>query len=71
MLIANEAPSGLFSNLIGPDTWAMARQFCAQEIALCVVGVEPDVAACYDFYCALSGLTGKSTKYMRNFIACF
>lgn len=58
MLITNGPPSGLLSDLNGPDTWQLGKRFQERRIALSVVGVQLSIAICSDFYTALSQRTG-------------
>lgn len=59
IVITDGAPSGLFSDLVGPDPWERAHALKRSDIILTVLGIQPDVAICYDFYCALSQITGR------------
>jgi len=69
ILITDGAPNGLFTlldvtpnsrfaQITGADTWLVANEFKKQGITLVVVGVEPSVLPCDDFYCALAHKTG-------------
>lgn len=60
ILFTDGAPSGLFTNLNGPDPWDISNKFRERDITLIVVGVEPGILSCDDFYCALAQNTGKS-----------
>jgi Mg-chelatase subunit ChlD len=65
ILITDGAPNGIFTlrddrfaQLNGADPWLVANEFDRQGIILAVVGVEPSIAECDDFYCALARKTG-------------
>ncbi len=40
------------------DLWQIADEFVKQDITLVVVGIEPSIIVCDDFYCALANKTG-------------
>ncbi|CAF3318803.1 unnamed protein product [Rotaria socialis] len=40
------------------DLWELADEFDKQNITLVIVGIEPSVVVCDDFYCALAHKTG-------------
>jgi len=40
------------------DLWLVADDFVSRDITLVVVGIEPSVVVCDDFYCALANKTG-------------
>ena len=63
VLIVDGAPNGLFTLLNGPDPWVMATWFRNDGVVLAVVGVEPSVAECEDFYCALAEKTGRHAGF--------
>ncbi len=51
-LLHNECPWN--SN----DLWRVTDEFERQDITLVVIGIEPSVVVCDDFYCALANKTG-------------
>ncbi len=46
------------------DLWRMTGEFEKKDITLVVIGIEPSVVVCDDFYCALANKTG--TKILFN-----
>lgn len=58
ILPVDNAPSGLFTELNGPDPWVVAEELAENNITLIIVGVEPHTNSCDDFYWALAQKTG-------------
>jgi Mg-chelatase subunit ChlD len=61
ILITDGPPCGLLDDECpcdSQDLWSMVNEFEKQDITLTVVGVEPSVVVCDDFYCALAKKTG-------------
>ena len=58
ILITDNAPNGLFTELTGLDPWIMSKEFVEKDITLVVVGIGEGIFGCYDFYCALAHNTG-------------
>ncbi|CAF4012866.1 unnamed protein product [Rotaria sp. Silwood1] len=69
ILITDGPPSGLvvllngvsgdrFAQANGADPWLVANEFNRERIALAIVGVEPGIVQCDDYYCALARKTG-------------
>lgn len=42
------------------DLWLMSDEFIKENLTLAIVGIEPAVIVCDDFYSALAKNTGKS-----------
>ena len=64
ILITDDAPSGLLTQLDGADPWKMSKTFMKQGIILVVVGVGESIVECDDFYCALAENTGKNRIFI-------
>lgn len=58
ILFPNGAPNDIFNQTIGADPWTLSNAFRQQNIILIVVGIEPNIVECDDFYCALTKNTG-------------
>ncbi|CAF1275658.1 unnamed protein product [Rotaria magnacalcarata] len=67
ILFTDSALNGLFTDLSGKDSWKMSHQFLKKDITLLVVGVEPTIIECYDFYCALAENTGKGQIFCGKY----
>lgn len=42
------------------DLWVMSNQLAAEDLTLAIVGIEPNVIVCDDFYGALAKNTGNA-----------
>jgi Mg-chelatase subunit ChlD len=51
---------------ISHDLWRMSSEFEKQDITLAVVGIEPSVVVCDDFYCALANKTGTQILFYHS-----
>jgi len=61
ILITDGAPCNLLNNECrcnSNDLWKISDEFERQDITLVVIGIEPSVVVCDDFYCALANKTG-------------
>jgi len=62
ILITDGAPCNLLHNecpcATNDDLWKISDEFERQNITLVVIGIEPCVVVCDDFYCALANKTG-------------
>ena len=62
ILLTDGPPCGLMNHGCtcgSQDLWELVKRFEDQLITIAVVGVEPSVNICSDFYCALAKRTGK------------
>ena len=64
ILITDGPPCGLMTDEClcrSQDLWTMMKVFEQKSIQVVVIGVEPSVITCDDFYCALANRTGIGT----------
>jgi Mg-chelatase subunit ChlD len=61
ILITDGPPCNLLNDKCpcdSKDLWKISGEFEKQDIILVVIGIEPSVTVCDDFYCALANKTG-------------
>ena len=61
ILITDGPPCNLFNEQChynSIDLWKMSDKLRKQDIVLVVIGIEPGILECDDFYCALAQNTG-------------
>jgi hypothetical protein len=71
-LITDGPPCNLLNDecpCYSKDLWQIADEYVKQNITLVVVGIEPSIIVCDDFYCALANKTGpKSFSFFLVFL---
>jgi Mg-chelatase subunit ChlD len=75
ILITDGPPCNLLNNecpLNSNDLWKLSDELERQDITLVVIGIEPCVVVCDDFYCALANKTGTNLffsyfHFLENF----
>ncbi len=66
ILITDGAPCSLLHDecpRTSRDLWKLSGELEKQDIVLVVVGIEPTIGICDDFYCGLANKTGTKVFY--------
>ena len=79
ILVTGGPPCGLLVNSTetvdlgcpcqGGDPWVISNQLIAKDLTLAIVGIEPSVIVCDDFYGALAKNTGKVNRFIVSYSA--